>query len=115
MVGTGDLPKKGHRVQINYKLTLPTGEVLDSTIPEQATRCPFPSQFRVGIGHICMGVDKAIQSMCICCILWVAMRIGGVRDIVVAPEMGFGERGNIVSDIRPGEVFSVEVSLLGSY
>lgn len=43
------------------------------------------------------------------------MRIGGVRDIIVAPEMGFGEKGNIVSDIHPGEVFSVEVNLLGSY
>ena len=99
VVGEGDLPRKGHRVQITYKLTLPTGEVLDSTVPDEATRCPFPSQFRVGIGHICNGVDKAIQTM----------RIGGVRDIVVAPEMGFGEKGNIVSDIRPGEVFSVEV------
>ena len=32
MVGEGDLPRKGHRVQITYKLTLPTGEVLDSTV-----------------------------------------------------------------------------------
>ena len=31
VVGDGNLPVKGHRVQIAYKLKLPTGEVLDST------------------------------------------------------------------------------------
>ena len=42
------------------------------------------------------------------------MRIGGVREILIAPEMGFGQKGNIVSDIRPGECFKVEVKLLGA-
>jgi len=42
------------------------------------------------------------------------MRIGGIRDIIVAPEMGFGDKGNLMSGILPGEVFSVEVNLLGS-
>lgn len=41
------------------------------------------------------------------------MRVGGVRQILIAPEMGFGEKGNIVADIRPGEAFMVEVTLLG--
>ena len=41
------------------------------------------------------------------------MRVGGVRQILIAPEMGFGENGNIVADIRPGEAFMVEVTLLG--
>ena len=62
VVGDGNLPVKGHRVQIAYKLKRPTGEVLDSTNEEDATRGPFPEQFRVGIGHICKGVDRAIQS-----------------------------------------------------
>ena len=62
VMGTGALPRKGHRVSIRYKLTLPTGEVLDSENVTDQTRCPFPETFRVGIGHICNGVDKAIQS-----------------------------------------------------
>ena len=41
--GTGKLPISGHRVDISYKLTLPTGEVLDSDNVEHSTRIPFPS------------------------------------------------------------------------
>ena len=42
------------------------------------------------------------------------MRVGGVREVLIAPEMGFDQKGNIVSDIRPGESFKVEVHLLGA-
>ena len=40
--------------------------------------------------------------------------MGGVREVLLAPEMGFDNKGNIVSDIRPGESFIVEVHLLGA-
>ena len=46
VVGDGNLPVKGHRVQIAYKLKLPTGEVLDSTNEESARVSIAPS--RVG-------------------------------------------------------------------
>ncbi|CBK21945.2 uncharacterized protein [Blastocystis hominis] len=102
--GTGKLPISGHRVDISYKLTLPTGEVLDSDNVEHSTRIPFPTQFRVGLGHVVKGLDRAILNM----------HIGGVREILLAPPMGFGEKGNIMSDIRPGECIKMEVNLLGS-
>lgn len=60
VVGTGSLPINGHRVEISYKLTLPTGEVLDSENIEHNTRIPFPTQFRVGLGHVVKGLDRAI-------------------------------------------------------
>lgn len=60
--GTGKLPISGHRVDISYKLTLPTGEVLDSDNVEHSTRIPFPTQFRVGLGHVVKGLDRAILS-----------------------------------------------------
>ena len=60
--GTGKLPISGHRVDIRYKLTLPTGEVLDSDNVDHSTRIPFPTQFRVGLGHVVKGLDRAILS-----------------------------------------------------
>ena len=60
--GTGKLPVSGHRVDISYKLTLPTGEVLDSENIDHSTRIPFPTQFRVGLGHVVKGLDRAILS-----------------------------------------------------
>ena len=60
--GTGKLPISGHRVDISYKLTLPTGEVLDSENIDHSTRVPFPRQFRVGLGHVVKGLDRAILS-----------------------------------------------------
>lgn len=60
--GTGKLPISGHRVDIRYKLTLPTGEVLDSDNVDHSTRTPFPTQFRVGLGHVVKGLDRAILS-----------------------------------------------------
>ena len=42
------------------------------------------------------------------------MRVGGVREVLLAPQMGFDQKGNNMSDIRPGECFKVEVNLLGS-
>ena len=103
----------GHRVQISYRLTLPTGEVLDSENVDDSTRVPFPSEFRVGLAHVVRGMDRAILGSLLLCWSRLGMRTGGVRQILVSPEMGFGEKGNIVADIRPGEVFMVEVTLLG--
>lgn len=60
--GTGKLPISGHRVDIRYKLTLPTGEVLDSDNVDHSTRIPFPTQFRVGLGHVVKGLDRAVLS-----------------------------------------------------
>ena len=47
-------------MQIAYKLTLPTGEVLDSDSVEDSTRVPFPTEFRVGLAHVVKGLDRAI-------------------------------------------------------
>ena len=113
-IGTGSLPINGHRVEISYKLTLPTGEVLDSENVEHNTRIPFPTQFRVGLGHVVKGLDRAILGAFLASAWCIGMRVGGVREVLLAPEMGFDNKGNIVSDIRPGESFIVEVHLLGA-
>lgn len=60
VVGTAPRRVNGHRVQIAYKLTLPTGEVLDSDSVEDSTRVPFPTEFRVGLAHVVKGLDRAI-------------------------------------------------------
>lgn len=102
VVGTGGVPVKGHRIAINYKIIIPTGEVIDSEKADDFSRLPFPTSFRLGLGNVVNGLNRGIQTM----------RVGGVREILISSEMGFGDKGCITADIRPGEPFIVEVSLL---
>ena len=104
-IGTGDFPIKGHRIVIHYKITTPTGDCIDSENPDDFSRLPFPTSFRLGLGNVVNGLNRGIQTM----------RVGGTRFILISPEMGFGDRGNITADIRPGESFLVEVHLLESH
>ena len=67
VVGTGRIPVNGHRIQISYRLTLPTGEVLNSENIDHASRLPFPTEFRIGLGHVVKGLDRSILSKTIIC------------------------------------------------
>ena len=104
-MGKGNLPTKGHKIAISYKIKLPTGDVIDSENPDDFSKLPFPTNFRLGLGNMVSGLTRAIQTM----------RIGGIREILLSPEMGFGDRGCVVADIRPDESFIVEVHLLEGY
>lgn len=104
-IGKGGVPTKGHRIAIRYKIKTPAGDVIDSENAEDFSRLPFPTAFRLGLGNVVNGLNRGIQTM----------RIGGIREILLAPEMGFGDKGSVVADIRPGEAFIVEVHLLESH
>ena len=72
------------------------GTKFDSSV-EQGTHFRFP----VGAGRVIRGWDEGV----------VGMRIGEVRELTIAPEMGYGERG-AGTVIPPGStlVFVVELA-----
>ncbi len=69
-----DSVQDGVVVSMDYKLTV-DGEVLDSS--DDAG----PLQFLVGYGNIIPGLEKEMMGM----------KIGDSKDVVVAPEDGYGE------------------------
>ena len=58
---------------------------------------PFP--FRLGIGQVIPGIDRGVEGM----------RVGGVRRIVVPPDLGFGARGTTVVPGNATLLFEVEL------
>ena len=76
-VGNGDEAKPGNNVSVNYKGTLENGKEFDSSYG----RAPFT--FPLGQGRVIKGWDEGVAGM----------RIGGKRELVIPPSLGYGERG----------------------
>jgi FKBP-type peptidyl-prolyl cis-trans isomerase len=95
--GTGTEVKKGDTVVVNYRGWLDDGTEFDSS--KKPGRTPF--SFKVGGGNVIKGWDEGL----------VGMKIGGVRELNLSPEMGYGSRGagNV---IPPNANLHFEIELL---
>ena len=60
-----------------------------------------PLQFRLGIGQVISGWDQGVQGM----------KVGGRRQLVIPPHLGYGDRG-AGGAIKPGETLIFVVDLL---
>ena len=60
-----------------------------------------PLQFRLGIGQVISGWDTGVQGM----------KVGGRRQLVIPPHLGYGDRG-AGGVIKPGETLIFVVDLL---
>jgi peptidylprolyl isomerase len=94
VVGTGALAESGKTVAVYYRGWFPNGTQFDSRVLGQA-----PFSFTLGTGQVITGWDQGVQGM----------RVGGRRQLVVPPSLGYGpvDYGPI-----PGNsilVFQVEV------
>lgn len=88
VVGTGSLATAGSTVSVHYVgVAHSTGEEFDASYNRGA-----PLQFRLGIGQVIKGWDEGVQGM----------RVGGRRQLVVPPDLGYGDRG-AGGVIQPGE------------
>ena len=76
--GEGAKPNVGQTVQVNYKGSLLSGDVFDSS--ESHGR---PIEFPVGTGRVIPGWDEMVLDM----------RIGEKRTVVIPPELAYGEQG----------------------
>ncbi|MBC7279235.1 MULTISPECIES: FKBP-type peptidyl-prolyl cis-trans isomerase [unclassified Nocardioides] len=87
-VGDGEEATERDRVSVHYVgVALSTGEEFDASYNRGE-----PLDFRVGIGQVIQGWDQGI----------LGMKVGGRRQLVIPPHLGYGDRGagNV---IKPGE------------
>ena len=86
--GGGAVAKAGDTVQVHYVgVAYSTGEEFDASWSRGA-----PLEFRLGVGQVIAGWDQGVQGM----------RVGGRRQLIIPPELAYGDRG-AGRAIAPGE------------
>lgn len=97
-VGDGDEAAAGQTVSVHYVgVALSSGEEFDASYNRGT-----PLQFRLGVGQVIPGWDQGVQGM----------KVGGRRQLVIPPHLGYGDRG-AGGVIKPGETLIFVVDLLG--
>ena len=96
-VGEGAEATSGSTVSVHYVgVAHSTGEEFDASYNRGE-----PLQFRLGIGQVIAGWDTGVQGM----------KVGGRRQLVIPPHLGYGDRG-AGGVIKPGETLVFVVDLL---
>jgi FKBP-type peptidyl-prolyl cis-trans isomerase len=83
-------------VEVHYTGTLSDGKVFDSSRPRKET-----FKFQVGAGMVISGWDFGL----------LGMKLGGVRDLVIPPDMAYGKRG-VPGVIPPDSVLNFNIELI---
>jgi FKBP-type peptidyl-prolyl cis-trans isomerase len=100
IVGIGAQAVKGSNVTVHYTGWLykneHRGKKFDSSLDSGQ-----PFTFKLGAGEVIEGWDRGIEGM----------RIGGKRELIIPPQMGYGDSG-APPDIPPRAILSFEVQLL---
>ncbi|MEJ7833809.1 MAG: FKBP-type peptidyl-prolyl cis-trans isomerase [Nocardioides sp.] len=95
--GDGAEATAGNTVSVHYVgVAHSTGEEFDASYNRGK-----PLQFRLGIGQVISGWDQGVQGM----------KVGGRRQLVIPPHLGYGDRG-AGGAIKAGETLIFVVDLL---
>ncbi len=96
VVGSGREAHAGETAVVHYTGTLTDGTKFDSSKDRNT-----PFSFRLGAGQVIKGWDEGVEGM----------KIGGIRKLVIPPQLGYGSRG-AGSVIPPHATLNFEVELL---
>jgi peptidylprolyl isomerase len=98
IAGSGAEAKAGDRISVQYSgANFKTGEEFDSSWSRNAE----PFTFTLGAGEVIAGWDQGI----------VGMKVGGRRELIIPPELGYGASGS-PPVIPPNETLVFVVDLL---
>lgn len=96
VVGTGAEAVPGKKVVVHY-----VGQLTDGTKFDSSRDRDRPFEFVLGSGMVIQGWDQGVAGM----------KVGGVRDLVIPPHLGYGPRG-AGGVIPPNATLKFEVELL---
>ncbi len=96
--GEGVEATAGSTVSVHYVgVAHSTGEEFDASYNRGT-----PLSFRLGVGQVISGWDQGVQGM----------KVGGRRQLVIPPHLGYGDRG-AGGVIKPGETLVFVCDLMG--
>lgn len=95
-VGKGPAAKDGDTVSVHY-----TGWLLDGTKFDSSRDRDQPFSFTLGQGGVIKGWDKGV----------VGMKVGGKRELVIPPDLAYGQRGS-PPKIPPNAPLKFDIELL---
>lgn len=94
--GSGEEAKTGNTVSVHYIGTLEDGTKFDSSRDRGQ-----PFKFGLGAGQVIKGWDEGVAGM----------KVGGRRQLIIPPALGYGSRG--IGPIPPNSTLIFDVELLG--
>ena len=96
-VGDGAEATAGNTVRVHYVgVAHSTGDEFDASYNRGE-----PLEFPLGAGYVIAGWDQGVQGM----------KVGGRRQLVIPPHLGYGDRG-AGGAIKPGETLIFVVDLV---
>jgi FKBP-type peptidyl-prolyl cis-trans isomerase FkpA len=96
-IGTGAEATAGRTVSVHY-----TGTLMDGTKFDSSRDRNQPFEFRLGAREVIPGWDEGVKGM----------RVGGVRQLTIPPDMAYGAQGS-PPDIPPNAALKFDIELLG--
>ncbi|MBM11641.1 MAG: peptidylprolyl isomerase [Chloroflexi bacterium] len=96
-IGDGDTVASGMTVVVHY-----TGWLLDGSKFDSSVDRGTPFEFPLGAGRVIRGWEEGV----------VGMNIGGKRELIIPPDLGYGASG-AGGVIPPNATLKFEVELLG--